>query len=397
MTANNYWDQIRREFPLTRAGLDFNSMVQASNPKVIGEAIDSQADSLDRLTFAHAKATNPVLQPKIFDKFHDYFGVPPPLATLTHSTTVGLAQIYGGVRLRPGHEMLASHNEHFCTLESMRLRARRDGTSYRQVPLYRDSAHVTVDEILGNLEMGLRPSTRVLGLTWVSSGDGVRLPISQIAELVKAENKRREPQDRLLLIVDGVHGFGVEDTTFEALGCDVFVAGCHKWAFGPRGTAIMCGKEGAWPEIVPIIPTFSPDHGPARAHLPGGLRAYEHFWALIETFEFLLRVGKTRIADRTHELATLLKTLLLKIPGIDLRTPLDPAYSSGIVCFDVGRIPAARIVDLLDQNSVRVTESGWDATAGRTHVRFSVSILNFPDEIERAVEILRDLVRQTLP
>ena len=40
------------------------------------------------------------------------------------------------------------------------------------------------------------------------------------------------------------------------LGCDFFVAGCHKWLFGPRGTGIAWGKMAAWAGTRPVIPPF---------------------------------------------------------------------------------------------------------------------------------------------
>ena len=46
----------------------------------------------------------------------------------------------------------------------------------------------------------------------------MRLPIARIAESVADANRGREQKDRVLLIVDGVHGLGVEDPKITALG-----------------------------------------------------------------------------------------------------------------------------------------------------------------------------------
>ena len=54
----------------------------------------------------------------------------------------------------------------------------------------------------------------------------------------------RPERERVLLCVDGVHGFGVEETSPAELGCDLFAAGCHKWLFGPRGTGLLWGRAG---------------------------------------------------------------------------------------------------------------------------------------------------------
>jgi hypothetical protein len=61
----------------------------------------------------------------------------------------------------------------------------------------------------------------------------------------------------LLFCVDGVHGFGIENQDISQLGCDFFVAGTHKWIFGPRGTAVVWGFDLAWARSKPVIPSFS--------------------------------------------------------------------------------------------------------------------------------------------
>src|SRR5206468_1517697 len=103
-------------------------------------------------------------------------------------------------------------------------------------------------------------------------------------------NGKRAERDRVLIVVDGVHGFGVEDEAAATTGVDVFVTGTHKWIFGPRGTGLVWARDTVWAQLRPSIPSFdSPDGydawlqhkpaaGPAKAgwFSPGGFRAYEH-------------------------------------------------------------------------------------------------------------------------
>ena len=103
----------------------------------------------------------------------------------------------------------------------------------------------------------------------------------------------------MLLCVDGLHGFGVEDETAASLGCDVFVAGTHKWLWGPRGTGIVWATQAAWDSITSITAPFEQMHfdgwindsaplpapgGPANT--PGGYVDFEHRMAMKEAFEF---------------------------------------------------------------------------------------------------------------
>ena len=97
----------------------------------------------------------------------------------------------------------------------------------------------------------IQPATRVVAITWVHSGTGVKTPVRAIADAVAAANAKRTAAERILLCVDGVHGFGVEDATVADLGCDFFAAGTHKWMFGPRGTGVLWGRAELWPIAAP--------------------------------------------------------------------------------------------------------------------------------------------------
>lgn len=47
--------------------------------------------------------------------------------------------------------------------------------------------------------------------TWAHSGTGVKLPLRLMAGVLEEINRHRDPAGRVLLSVDAVHGFGVED------------------------------------------------------------------------------------------------------------------------------------------------------------------------------------------
>ncbi len=65
-----------------------------------------------------------------------------------------------------------------------------------------------------------------------------------------------------------VHGLGAEDTPVADLGCDVFMAGTHKWLYGPRGTGVVWATPEAWDELDVTIPPF--EQSSFRAWLLGG-------------------------------------------------------------------------------------------------------------------------------
>lgn len=114
--------------------------------------------------------------------------------------------------------MLTSEFDYYSTHESLRYKATRSGANIREISLYQNIQNVTGDEIADRLIDAVRTQTRIVTATWVHSSTGLKVPIRQIADRVAKINGARSEADRVLLLVDGVHGFGVEDTNISDLG-----------------------------------------------------------------------------------------------------------------------------------------------------------------------------------
>jgi isopenicillin-N epimerase len=271
----------------------------------------------------------------------------------------------------------------------------------REIKLYQDAQTVTADEIVNNIASAVAPETRVLALTWVHSSTGLKLPLKRIAEVLNEFNAKRDESQIVLMCVDGVHGFGVEDVEMKDTGCDFFMAGCHKWLFGPGGTGIIWGSERAWNAVRPTIPSFMDDEvrnawmrndepsdrTTGRRMTPGGFKAFEHQWAVAEAFKFHLDIGKAKIAARTHDLNRQFKEGLAGMSHVKLFTSRDENLSSGIVCFDVDGMSPREVVGRLRQRQIVATPTPY----ADSHARVSPSIRNSPQEIDTALREIRSL------
>jgi isopenicillin-N epimerase len=251
----------------------------------------------------------------------------------------------------------------------------------RRVRLYADAARAATDDIVAALVTAVGSRTRVVAVTWVHSSTGVKLPIRRLAgELA------RTPA-RPLLCVDGVHGLGAENATVGSLGCDLLMAGCHKWLFGPRGTGLVWGRGVVWDTVEATIPSFSGSATPGAEMTPGGFHSFEHRWALAEAFRLHLRIGKARIARRIHGLNSRLKAGLASMPHVTLVTPQSAALSAGLVCFSVDRQSPGAVVEALRRRRVIATVTPYDPP----YARLAPGLLNTPADVDRALRAVRSL------
>ena len=381
------WASVRGLFNLSPGLLHFGGLLLASHPAPVRDAIDAHRRGLDDNPVDYLRQNQGRLEADVLRAAGAYLGVAPVDIALTDSTTMGLGLLYNGLGIRPDQDILTTAHDFYATHEALRLKADRSGATLRLVRLYTDPAGASQDQIVSSLAAAITDRTRVVAVTWVHSSTGLKLPIRAIADVVAQANVGRDPGDRALLCVDGVHGLGVEDSDLAALGCDFFVAGCHKWLFGPRGTGFVWGQPRAWPAATPTIPTFSDASAPAGAMTPGGFHSFEHRWALAQAFDLHRQIGKARVAARIHELNRQLKEGLAAMTHVRLHTPLDEGLSAGLVCFEVGGLSPQGVVDRLHAAGIVATVTPY----ATSYARLAPGLLNSPEEVDQVLAAIRAL------
>jgi isopenicillin-N epimerase len=389
------WSAVRKQFSLSRDLIHMAGFFLASHPIPVREAIDAHRRGLDENPIGYWTEHSDHLEGAVLRAAADYLGVNPADIALTDSTTMGLGLLYGGLKLREGQEILTTVHDHYSTDMSLRLRAQRTGASIRQISLYRKLAIVSRDEIVDTLIKQIGPRTRIVAVTWVHSSTGLKLPIREMAYALAKIDADREDADKILLCVDGVHGLGVEDFRMEDLGCDFFIAGTHKWLFGPRGTGVIWGHPRAWPFVDAVIPTFNdkaygiwmndipPQPIPYGAIMtPGGFHSFEHRWALSEAFRFHHAIGKARVAERIHVLNDQCKEGLAPMRHVTLHTPRPRRLSAGLVCFEVDGWKPEAAVEQLRRRGIMASVTPY----ATQYVRLAPSLLTTPEEVDRTLE-----------
>lgn len=407
--APDGWSAVRAQFALAPGLVHLSTFFLVSHPKPVRDAIERYRTMLDADPFGTVERAcfgkpEENLALRVKRAAATYLGGRPEEVALTQSTTMGLALAYHGISIRAGQEILTTTHDHYAHHEAQRYAAERAGATWRRIALFdrlEDLPAVTVDAIVARIRAAIRPETRVVGVTWVHSSSGLKLPLREVAAAVREANSGRADADRALLVVDGVHGFGVEDETIAETGCDVFVAGTHKWIFGPRGTGLVWAPEPVWATMRPTIPTFDaedlfrawaggePPKPPARAawFTPGGFHAFEHEWAVADAFAYHAAIGRAKIAARIHELNGRLEDGLAEIPHVRLYTPRGHALSAGLVGFDVEGMKPAEVVERLRARRIVASESPY----ARSIARLAAGIMNTPEEIDAALRAVREI------
>jgi selenocysteine lyase/cysteine desulfurase len=381
------WGSVRSQFELDRDRIHLTSFLLATHPRLVRDAIEAHRRRLDANPVEYLHGPGDALSAAARDAAGRFLGAPASEVALTDSTTMGLGLLYTRLALGPDDEVVTTEHDFYATHEALRL----SGVRVRRVRLYDDAHRATEDEIVSRLRRAVTGRTRVVALTWVHSSTGVRLPIRAIAQALP---------ERVLVCVDGVHGFGARTETVRDLGCDAFVSGCHKWLYGPRGTGVLWANARMRELMRPTIPSFDggsygawvaggsrggiPD-GPTLT--PGGFHSFEHRWALPAAFALHQGIGRERVEARVRGLATRLKARLAEVRGVRLRTPQSPGLSAGLVCFEVAGRDPAEVVERLASRRIVASVTPY----ALRYVRLGPGIVNTPEHVDAAVRAIARL------
>jgi isopenicillin-N epimerase len=394
-----FWNVVRSQFDqLSRDQIHLSSFFLVSHPRPVRDAIEKHRNAIDENPFEYLEKNIWEMPGKIQSAVAEYLGGKADEVAATNSTTMGLALVYHGLPIKTGQEILTTAHDHFVHHEAVRLAAERAGATVRKIALFDDIKTVSISEITARIKKAISPKTRAVGVTWVHSSTGLKLPIRAIANTIAEANKGRAESDRVILVVDGVHGFGVEDENVAEMGADFFIAGTHKWIFGPRGTGIVWAKAENWKELRMIFPAFavapfsawiteSKLTAPMQASwmTQGGFHAFEYEWALPAAFEFHKKIGRAKIAERIHYLNDQCKEGLAAMRHVKLHTPRGNKLSSGLITFEIEGIKSADVVKRLHEKHIIASTAPYK----ESYARLAPSLLNTPEEIETTLRHIR--------
>jgi selenocysteine lyase/cysteine desulfurase len=380
------WRSVRAQFALDSDRIHLASFLLAAHPRPVRNAIERHRRRLDANPVDYLHGNEGRFTEAARGGAARFLGVQPSEVALTDSTTMGLGLLYTRLALRPEDEVLTTEHDFYATHESLRL----SGARVRRVAVYDDPRRASVDEIVSRLRRAVSDRTRVVALTWVHSSTGVQLPLRAIA---------RALPERVLLCVDGVHGFGADASTMRDLGCDAFASGCHKWLYGPRGTGVLWANERVRELTRPVIPSFDDGasygawlSGSAPGGIadgprltPGGFHSFEHRWALAQAFAFHEQIGRARVEARIRKLVNRLRSGLEDMRSVRLRTPSAVAVSAGLVCFEVDGHDPGDVVARLAARRIVASVTPY----ARRYVRLGPGIVNTEADIDAVLRALR--------
>lgn len=310
----------------------------------------------------------------------------------TPNSTAALNTVINGV-VCPGDRVVTTVLEHNSVLRPLNRLAAEQGVTVEHTSC---DANGVLD--YDELEQLVTPGTRAVVVTHASNVTGNAVDIARVAAMAHAAGA--------LVIVDASQSAGTAKIDMDAMGLDVVCFTGHKGLMGPQGTGGLAVAEGidvapwamggtgvhSFDELQPLEWPTRLEAGTLNGHGIAGLSAGLDF---IEA-----QGGVEAIAAHERSLAERFLDGVREIPGIALYGAFDQPTRSAIVSLNVGDIDSAEISDALMQGWGIATRPGAHCaplmhralgTERQGVVRFSFGYFNTDEEVDTAIDALRDL------
>lgn len=325
------------------------------------------------------------------EKLAELFHISDPMRiAFTCNATESLNIAIQGI-LQPGDHVITSVCEHNSVLRPV-YRMAKQGVTYSLLPADKKGV-IQYDQLPGLL----KKETKVIVITHASNLTGNVTDLKKISDFAKANG--------LILIVDASQTAGCIPIDVQELGIDVLCFTGHKGLMGPQGTGGIYVREGI--KIAPLkvggsgVKSFDKEHPDTMpTALEAGTLNGPGIAGLGASVSWLLKQGVEQIHEKELSLARRFLKGIAEIPGITVYGDTDAQMRTAIVSLNLGDVDSAEMSDWLWEDYGIAVRAGAHCaplmhktlgTEQQGAVRFSFSSFNTEEEVDAAIQALKEL------
>jgi isopenicillin-N epimerase len=317
-----------------------------------------------------------------------FVGADPDGSALVENTTTGVSVVLDSLDLKAGDEIVTTSHGYGAVELAVGRTCTRTGAVNRVVPL---PPAPTDEEVVDGIRGAVTGRTALVIVDQITSVTARLFPVAKVLATLRGSS--------IPVLVDAAHVPGLLPVEVDDLGADFWIGNFHKWAYAPRGTALLAVAP-AWRERVrpPVVSWQYPNGFPES--LEGHATADYTSWLAAPAGLFALRtLGVSAVREHNAALAAYgaqvvgealgLKPADLPAPGggqpLSMRVvPLPPGVATD---------PAAALAlrqRISDDLATEVAVHGWP---GGGLLRLCAQVYNGPEEYERLAARLPNLLR----
>lgn len=317
----------------------------------------------------------------------------PMSIVFTHNATDSLNLAIKGV-VKSGDHIITTSIEHNSVIRPIKA-LEKNGVENTIVKCDK-YGHLDPNDI----KKAIKPNTKLIVTTHASNVCGTIVDIESVGNIAKENN--------VLYLVDASQTLGVYDIDIQKINVDMIAAPGHKCLLGPQGTGMLYIRDGLEVNILKeggtgsnsedlFQPNMMPDRYESGTHNTPGIAG------LNAGVKFILETGIDKIRKHEEELCEYMLTKLTEVPNIKIYGPLDSKKRAAVISINIGDIDSGEITFILDDMYEIATRSGIHCsplahktlgTLRQGTVRFSLGYFNTKEDIDKAVEDLKEIEKE---
>jgi isopenicillin-N epimerase len=320
-----------------------------------------------------------------------FLGVEASRAAWVRNVSEGLSAVLGSLRLRPGDELVTSTHGYGAVRMALSHHAARAGARLVEAAY---PVGAEDDVITSAYAAACSPRTRLVVVDRITSPTATVVPVAAVAAAVAGAvgGAGAAAGAGAAVLVDAAHAPGTLGDDIAALGADYWVGNLHKWAYTPRGSAILWSRPGA--VVTPTVLSWQLEDGYAESFDYPGTWDYAGWLAAVDGLAYWTALGGWDAVARHADLVADGQKRVAEGLGVTLEgLPVVPAPTMRLVPLPDGTLTAAGQVDPfyaeLSRQRVEVAPICFD---GAGYLRIAAAPYNTPDDYDRLAGTVRELL-----
>ncbi|GIG66348.1 aminotransferase class V-fold PLP-dependent enzyme [Phytomonospora endophytica] len=309
-------------------------------------------------------------------------GADPELTAFVTNVTTGSAVVLHSLGLRSGDEVVTTIHGYGAIGFNVDAYAPA-GVVHKvaDMPLI-----PTDDEVVDGILAQVTDRTRLVICDHITSATARLFPIARIAAELRSRG--------VPLLVDAAHVPGHIPADVTALGADFWVGNLHKWAFAPRGSALLTVAPEWKDRIRPLVISWENEAGYPVAVEYNGTDDWTNYLAAPAGVELLDDLGPELVAAHNRRLAHYGLSVLSKALNVETPDAGPSELAMRLVFLPEGvgdtQEKCARIEQAV-RDELR-TELTVNSFGGTGTMRVAAQIYNTPADYERLADRLPALL-----
>jgi isopenicillin-N epimerase len=361
-------------------------------PVAVRRAAEAWRYRADRNPLRFNRVEVPGLIAAARERAAGFLGIDPDRAAWVRNVSEGASAVLGSLDLQAGDELVISNHGYGAVRMALDHHAARAGATVVDAVF---PVGASDDEIAAAYARACSARTRLVVVDRITSPTATVIPVPAVAAAVAAATGAGAR-----VLVDAAHAPGQLPDDIAALGADHWVGNLHKWAYTPRGSAILWSRPGT--VVTPTVLSWQLEDGYAASFDYPGTWDYAGWLAAGDGLGYWAELGGWAAVSGLASLVTAGQKQVAEALGVSLDgLPVTPAPTMRLVPLPAGVLSTPGQVDpfyqALSGQRIEVAPIHFE---GDGYLRIAAAPYNTGDDYDRlaaAVATLLDRRDPTVP